>query len=45
MELSLETFRVLQSRGLCNKDSEYHDRIIDLVNRNVGLVRKCIMTA
>lgn len=45
VELSLETFRVLQSRGLCNKDSEYHDRIIDLVNRNVGLVRKCIMTA
>ncbi len=32
IELSLETFKVLQSRGLCNKATEYHDRIIRLAS-------------
>lgn len=40
VELSLETFKVLQSRGACNQDTEYHDRIIKLVRKNVGLIRK-----
>lgn len=40
VELSLETFRVLQSRGQCNKNTAYHDRIIDLVHRNVELIQK-----
>lgn len=40
VELSLETFKVLQSRGLCNRNTEYHDRIIKLVQKNVGLIRK-----
>lgn len=40
VELSLETFKVLQSRGLCNKNSEYHDRIIQLVQENARLIRK-----
>lgn len=40
VELSLQTFKVLQSRGLCNRNTEYHDRIIKLVQKNVGLIRK-----
>ncbi len=38
VELSLETFKVLQSRGTCNGNSPYHDAIINLVQENVGLV-------
>lgn len=40
IELSLETFKVLQSRGLCNKTTEYHDRIIKLVQKNTRQIRK-----
>ena len=40
VELSLETFKVLQSRGVCNQSTEYHDRIIKLVSKNVSLIRK-----
>ena len=40
IELSLETFKVLQSRGLCNKTTEYHERIIKLVQRNTRQIRK-----
>lgn len=38
VELSLETFKVLQSRGICNANSPYHEAIINLVQKNVGLV-------
>ena len=38
VELSLETFKILQSRGICNGNSPYHDAIINLVQKNVGLV-------
>lgn len=40
VELSLESFKVLQSRGICNKTTEYHNRIIDLVHKNVNLVKE-----
>lgn len=40
VELSLDTFKVLQSRGLCNRNSEYHDRIIRLVQKNARKIRK-----
>lgn len=40
VELSLDTFKVLQSRGLCNKSTEYHDRIIRLMQKNVREIRK-----
>lgn len=40
VELSLDTFKVLQSRGLCNKDTPYHKRIINLVQKNAGAIRK-----
>lgn len=40
VELSLENFKVLQSRGLCNQNTEYHDRIIQLVQKNARQIRK-----
>lgn len=40
VELSLETFKVLQSRGVCNQNSPYHENIIALVQNNVEQVRK-----
>lgn len=40
IEISLKTLKVVQSRGVCNKNTEYHDRIINLVNKNKRLIRK-----
>ena len=40
IEVSLKTLKVLQSRGVCNENTEYHDRIIELVNKNRRLIRK-----
>lgn len=39
IEISLETLKVVQSRGVCNQNTEYHDRIIKLVNKNKNLIR------
>lgn len=40
IELSLKTLEVVQSRGACNNNTEYHDRIVGLVKKNIGLIRK-----
>ena len=40
VEVSLKTLEVVQSRGLCNENTEYHDRIVNLVNSNVNLIRQ-----
>ena len=40
VEVSLKTIQVVQSRGVCNKPTEYHDRIINLVERNMDLIRR-----
>ncbi len=40
IEVSLDTFQVLQCRGLCNQNTEYHDRIVSLVNANRKLIRQ-----
>lgn len=45
VEVSLKSFKVVQSRGLCNKNTEYHDRIIRLVQENMGMIRKCAKSA
>lgn len=42
VEISLQTLKVVQSRGVCNSDTEYHDRIIKLVNKNKNLIRQRI---
>ena len=35
IELSLDNFSVVQSRGINNQITEYHDRILNLVNENI----------
>lgn len=40
IEISLSTFKVIQSRAVCNKTTPYHNRIIGLVEKNIGLIRK-----
>jgi hypothetical protein len=42
VEFSLSKMQVVQSRGLCNQNTEYHDRIIGLVKKNVSLIKKQI---
>ena len=40
IEVSLKTFEIVQSRGVCNKNTEYHNSTIGLVKQNIGLIRK-----
>lgn len=35
VEVNIKTKKVVQSRGVCNNTTEYHDRIVNLVNRRV----------
>ena len=40
IEVSLETMKVVQSRGLQNKNTEYHEQIVNLVNANCKLIKQ-----
>ena len=40
VEVDLKGWRIIQSRSYCNKDSERHADIINIVNANMGLIRK-----
>lgn len=40
VEVSLDTFEVVQCHGKYNQDTKYHKRIIDLVNSNAGLIKE-----
>lgn len=40
VEVDLKTFKVVQSRGVCNSNTEYHDRILNLVKKNMNLIRQ-----
>lgn len=40
IEVSLTHLRVIQSRGVCNKNTEYHDQIVNLMNQNIPLIEK-----
>jgi len=39
IEVSLETMEVLQCRGLMNQNTEYHERIIELVHQNMKQIQ------
>lgn len=39
IEVSLKTFNVVQSRSVCNKISDYHDRILNLMKDNMWMIR------
>lgn len=40
VEISLKTFEIVQSRAIYNGVSLYHDKIIELVNRNMWMIRR-----
>ena len=40
IEVSLETMEVLQCRGLMNQNTEYHERIIELVYQNMKQIQR-----
>lgn len=40
VEFSLSKLMVIQSRGVCNKNTDYHDQIIELVNKNIPLIEQ-----
>ena len=40
IEVSLSKLTVIQSRGVCNQNTEYHDRILHLVNQNISLIKR-----
>lgn len=42
VEVSLKTFQVVQSRGVCNKNTEYHNRIVELVRENMNKIKQAI---
>ena len=42
IEVSLRTLEVVQSRGVCNKNTAYHEQIVNLVNANRGLISRRI---
>lgn len=38
IEISLSKLQVIQSRGVCNKNTKYHNQIINLVENNIPLI-------
>ena len=40
VEVSLSQMKVVQCRGVCNSNTEYHDRIIKLVEDNAEQIRQ-----
>lgn len=42
IELNLKTFKVVQSRGVCNSNTPMHNEIIELVNKNINLIRQVV---
>ena len=40
IEINLKTLDIVQSRGACNQNTEYHERIIGLVRKNIGLIKQ-----
>lgn len=40
IEVDLKRYELVQSRGVCNQNSKYHDEIVNLVNENMDVIRK-----
>lgn len=40
IEVSISQLKVIQSRGVCNKNTKYHNQIINLVNQNISLIEE-----
>lgn len=40
IEVNLKRFDIVQSRAACNGKSEYHNRIVELVKKNMNVIRQ-----
>ncbi|MBB6236533.1 transcription elongation factor Elf1 [Pedobacter sp. AK013] len=40
IEVNIDSMKIIQSRGMQNKPSKFHDRIIELLNANLPLIKK-----
>lgn len=40
IEVSISKLKVIQSRGVCNKNTKYHNQIISLVEQNISLIEE-----
>lgn len=40
IEVDLKRYELVQSRGICNQNSKYHEEIVSLVNDNMDVIRK-----
>lgn len=40
IEVSISQLKVIQSRGVCNKNTKYHNQIINLVEQNIPLIEE-----
>ena len=40
IEVNLDTYQVAQSRGVCNKNTEHHDRILSLMEQGMSQIRE-----
>ena len=40
IEVNLKTYQVAQSRGVCNKNTEHHDRILSLMEQGMEQIRE-----
>lgn len=40
IEVNLRRYELVQSRGICNNNSEYHNEIISLINDNMNVIKK-----
>lgn len=43
IEVSISQLKVIQSRGLCNKNTKYHNKIISLVESNISQIEERIV--
>lgn len=39
IEIDLKRYELVQSRGVCNQNSKYHDKIVRLVNEKMDVIR------
>ena len=40
IEVDLKRYELVQSRGVCNQNSKYHEEIVNLLNENMDVIKK-----
>ena len=41
IEVNLENYTIVQSRGVCNSQSVYHKKVLSLMEKNMNKIKKC----